>query len=119
MGFAFAFGVAAVAWRGRTRRGGVPFVHVAAVLAAVVLPIGMALAGGFAGLLQRLMFAIAYAWYTIEPLDVSHPDAGRRTLATGPSTSGRRPALRDLSVKPDVAAEGRPPGPALGCVAGR
>jgi hypothetical protein len=80
MGFAFAFGVAAVAWRTRTRRGGVRFIDVAAVLAAVVLPMGMALAGGAAGLLQRLMFAIAYAWYTIETLGVSgdlavEPDA--------------------------------------------
>jgi hypothetical protein len=68
MGFAFAFGVAAVAWRllrdgGRLRwRDGV------AVAASVVLPLAMMRWDGYAGLLQRPIFVVAYVWYGLEAL---------------------------------------------------
>jgi hypothetical protein len=66
MGFAFALGVAAVAWRrhvsgvGPRPRDGV------AVLAAVALPLAMAWQPDLAGLLQRTMFLVAYVWYGLE-----------------------------------------------------
>ena len=63
MGFAFAFGVTAVAIH--LRRKGIPWraLDIIAVVASVVLPIGMSMYGQVDGILQRLMFAIAYLWY--------------------------------------------------------
>ena len=40
----------------------------AAVIASVVLPLGMSASEGYAGLLQRLMFAIAMVWFGLEAL---------------------------------------------------
>lgn len=65
MGFAFAIGVVAVAL-GRGRRIGL--LDVLAVIASVVIPLAMATVPEYAGLLQRTMFAVAYAWYTNETL---------------------------------------------------
>lgn len=69
MGFAFAFGVVAVWWQARRtssrRRSGL---DVVAVAASVVVPIAMLVVDDVAGLLQRLMFAIAYLWYAREAL---------------------------------------------------
>lgn len=66
MGFAFAFGVVAVLLESdgshRWSRG----IGVVAVVASVVLPIGMAVWSEKRGLLQRTMFAIAYGWYATE-----------------------------------------------------
>lgn len=71
MGFAFAFGVTAVAIR--LRREDFPWraLDIIAVAASVILPIGMGMFGQVDGVLQRLMFAIAYVWYAREALDVN------------------------------------------------
>jgi hypothetical protein len=59
MGFAFAIGVVAVAvGRGRPRP-----LDLVAVAASVVVPGAMTVLGSVEGLLQRLMFAVAYLWY--------------------------------------------------------
>jgi hypothetical protein len=65
MGFAFAIGVAVVGWTQLQRRRLRPL-DVAAVLASVLLPLGMATSTGQAGLLQRVMFVVAYCWYAME-----------------------------------------------------
>jgi hypothetical protein len=66
MGFAFALGVVAAAlWPGRPR----PRRHaldVVAVVASVALPLGMSAFADVQGVLQRLMFAVAYIWYAAE-----------------------------------------------------
>jgi hypothetical protein len=83
VGFAFALGVGAVlmrTWRARRRQW--PF-DVAAVLASVLLPLAMSALPGTAGAWQRLMFAIAYAWYATEAaLPLSH--APRQALSGSP-----------------------------------
>lgn len=63
MGFAFALGVSAVAIR--LHSAGHPWrsLDALAVVASVALPIGMAADGSIDGVLQRVMFAIAYIWY--------------------------------------------------------
>jgi hypothetical protein len=71
MGFAFAFGVVAVAVRRRSPAVGrvgaaVGVLDIVAVVASVVLPVGMVVLPDAAGLLQRSMFAIAYLWYGSE-----------------------------------------------------
>jgi hypothetical protein len=66
MGFAFAFGVLVVLlWN---RRGGSAGsgVHVIAIAAATLLPIGMSMWGAIDGALQRVLFTIAYIWYIRE-----------------------------------------------------
>lgn len=68
MGFAFAIGVAIVGWR-RTRSGGRPtLLDIVAVAASVAIPLAMWAWGDWPGLAQRLMFAIAFAWYLKETL---------------------------------------------------
>lgn len=66
MGFAYCIGVLAVLigdprmpW---SQRG----FSVVATLSAILLPLGMVAMPPLAGILQRLMFAIAYAWFAIE-----------------------------------------------------
>jgi hypothetical protein len=66
MGFAFAFGVMAVAVSRRPLRW--RWIDVLALLASVALPIAMARFGSIDGVLQRAMFGIAYCWYGIESL---------------------------------------------------
>lgn len=69
MGFAFAVGVVAVllaaAPAQRWRRW--PF-DLFAVAASVLLPLGMVALAGASGALQRVMFAVAYAWYASEAI---------------------------------------------------
>jgi hypothetical protein len=82
MGFAFALGVAAVAWR---RHGAGVRPHWrdgVAVLAAVALPLAMTWWPGSAGALQRAMFLVAYTWYGLEAVATTHP-AGK--TGSGPS----------------------------------
>jgi hypothetical protein len=91
MGFAFALGVAAVAWR---RHGAGVRPHWrdgVAVLAAVALPLAMTWWPGSAGALQRAMFLVAYAWYGLEAVATTHP-AGRTGSGPSPVTGGG-PAL--------------------------
>jgi hypothetical protein len=71
MGMAFAFGVLAVAiHRARTSLP-LRIADVAAVAAAVVIPMTMNARPDIAGLVQRAMFLIAYAWYGAEALRAS------------------------------------------------
>jgi hypothetical protein len=93
MGFAFAAGVVAVALRtvrsSRSRVG----LHMVAVAASVAVPIAMAAVPSADGLLQRLMFGVAYAWYAAEaarglrrePVP-RRADGGRRAVPTGAPT---------------------------------
>lgn len=82
MGFAFAFGVAAVAFQ--LRRSGVAWrlLDGVAVVASVVLPLGMSMFGEADGVLQRVMFGIAYLWY------------GRELLSSRSSGGGAIPSER-------------------------
>jgi Protein of unknown function (DUF998) len=59
MGFAFALGVVAVAVGRRAARP----IDVAAVTASVLVPLSMTALVSTQGLLQRVMFAVAYLWY--------------------------------------------------------
>lgn len=71
MGFAFALGVvAAMLWHGDLPRGWRPL-DVAAIAASVVIPLGMAAIPEAQGLLQRLMFAVKYVWYSGEAVRVA------------------------------------------------
>lgn len=74
MGFAFAFGVLArLLQRARTRARGRPL-DALAISAATLVPLIMQWLAPLEGLLQRLMFAIAYLWYGVE----SHAARGGR-----------------------------------------
>lgn len=77
MGFAFALGVVSVAV---TRRR-VQVLDVAVVAASVGLPLGMLAAPGAAGVLQRAMFALAYAWYGLETRGAAGSGASRPSVA--------------------------------------
>ena len=70
MGFAFALGVVAVALRRRSGGERVRALDVVAVSASALLPLWMSLDGSIDGLLQRLMFAVAYLWYAREALQM-------------------------------------------------
>ena len=79
MGFAFALGVAARLFeRSRTRVWSRAFDAVALVAATLLSPIG-ALSPGIGGLLQRVMFAVAYLWYASEA--IAHVMQSRKTGA--------------------------------------
>jgi hypothetical protein len=66
IGFAFALGVLALIIR--QLRAQVPprRFDLVAVGAAALLPIGMSIWGDVDGVLQRLMFVVAYVWYALE-----------------------------------------------------
>lgn len=66
MGFAFAIGVLIVGWR---RVSGWKVIDFIAIAAAVAVPLGMMATTEWAGLWQRVMFAIAYIWYILETVD--------------------------------------------------
>lgn len=68
MGLAFAAGVVAVTLRRGSGAMRARAFDVVAVLASVVLPMGMANWASVGGLLQRLLFLIAYVWYAVEAL---------------------------------------------------
>lgn len=69
MGFAFAFGVG-LRMVQRLRRGGSGWLWDAIALsAATFIPLAMNFLPGVDGLLQRLMFGIAYLWYAGEQID--------------------------------------------------
>ena len=63
MGFAFAFGVLAAAVRRRTSGQPWRVRDLVAVATSVVAPLGMTVFVSADGVLQRLMFAVAYLWY--------------------------------------------------------
>jgi hypothetical protein len=82
MGFAFALGVVAVAMERAGEHHRVRYLDATAVIASIVLPFVMAWSDSSAGLLQRIMFLIAYAWY------------GRETWNSVPSTIWTVPPSR-------------------------
>jgi hypothetical protein len=102
MGFAFALGVAAVAWRRHVAGPGAHWRDGVAVLAAVALPLAMTWRPELAGVLQRAMFLVAYAWYGLEAVATTRP-AG--TTCSGPS------AVTEAGSA--LGAEGTAPGPAV------
>ena len=65
MGFAFAFGILAVVLG--DRRSGRPIrpLDILAIVASIVIPLSMTALPEFAGILQRLMFIVAYVWYAV------------------------------------------------------
>lgn len=68
MGFAFSFGVLArFLQRGRQGEPG-RALDAVALVAATVIPLLMARFAGLDGVIQRLMFLVAYLWYTREAL---------------------------------------------------
>jgi hypothetical protein len=89
MGLSFAVGVVVIAL-GRVRptlatRG----FDLVAIAASVILPMGMANLPTLAGLLQRVMFLVAYVWFALEAARLSRGPAGRvRSVRV-------RPAMED------------------------
>ena len=67
MGFAFAGGVLAVAFRDGFDKPPRAF-DVIAIASTVILPLGMTFLPDYDGLLQRLMFLIAYFWFARDAL---------------------------------------------------
>lgn len=73
MGFAFALGVG-VRWWGRPWQAKMRGVDLVVVGTAVFIPLAMSLLPNWDGLLQRLMFTIAYLWYGLELVATVHLD---------------------------------------------
>ena len=80
MGFAFVIGVVVTALR-RSRGDVWPRAFdIMAVAASVAIPLGMAARPDIEGVLQRLMFVVAYAWYAAEAVRATRdkrPDGSR------------------------------------------
>ena len=76
MGFAFAFGVAAVGVPVQLSSEPFRALDAIAVAASVVLPIWMSLDGSIDGALQRLMFALPTLWYGREALQTETRRSG-------------------------------------------
>lgn len=93
IGFAFAAGVLAVALGRHLRGGGIKALDVAALVASVLIPLGMGGWPGSVGLLQRTMFLIAYVWYAIEafesPSAAVEAVSARQVFADEPSVATR------------------------------
>jgi hypothetical protein len=70
MGFAFAFGVVATVLSRAKGVGRLRVHDILAVAASVLIPLGMIAVPEVDGLLQRLMFAIAFAWFALETIAV-------------------------------------------------
>lgn len=73
MGFAFALGVGWRWWQ-RPWRAKMRGVDLVMVVTAVFIPLTMFILSDWDGLLQRLMFTIAYLWYGIELLTTPKND---------------------------------------------
>ena len=69
VGFAFAVGVASVSVRLRMAGAGWRILDVVAVVASVVLPLAMAASPEIDGVLQRILFGLAYLWFAREALN--------------------------------------------------
>jgi hypothetical protein len=82
LGVAFALGVLAVVM---SQRPAIRLLGPLAVAASIVLPLGMSLWDGAAGVLQRTMFAVAYTWYAVAALHLPSED---RPLAAGERQDG-------------------------------
>lgn len=73
MGFAFALGVG-LRWWQRPWQSKLRLVDFGVVATAVFIPLAMSLLPDWAGLLQRLMFTIAYLWYGLEMWTAANRD---------------------------------------------
>lgn len=71
MGFAFAGGVAAVAWTRVASGRRITVLDALAVVASIALPLAMMASPSTAGVWQRAMFATAYLWYGMAALQSS------------------------------------------------
>lgn len=97
MGFAFAFGVVAVALRHGFSRSLRPL-DVLTAAAAVILPLGISALPDQVGLLQRLMLLVAYVWYAFQALRLIIP-FGRSIPDTPEGENRDRDRLRDARVE--------------------
>jgi Protein of unknown function (DUF998) len=91
MGFAFSFGVLArLMQRSRQRERG-RILDGVALVAATVIPVLMARMAGIDGVIQRLLFVVAYLWYAREALLLRqlNGEAPKATSRPTPA-SGRR-----------------------------
>lgn len=85
MGFAFAFGVAAVMWVSHRGHPSHRFLDITAIAASVIIPLAMTVWGDYySGLLQRMMFLIAYLWYGFEAIALLEPGPALRTTDRWP-----------------------------------
>ena len=66
MGFCYGFGVLFATLHDRGMSVPQRVFSMVAVVSSIVLPLGVGLAPHVGGVLQRLMFAIAFAWFIIE-----------------------------------------------------
>jgi hypothetical protein len=110
MGFAFAFGVLAVA--AGSLRGWRPL-DVVAVGAAVTMPLAMMAWESAAGVFQRAMFVVAYLWYGHEAA-TAPTGAPARRATRAPVPQVRPPVRRGRPVRQghqagDLRAEGDSP----------
>ena len=77
MGFAFAFGVAVVTVQRSRERTLFRALDVVALAASIIIPLGMGVWTEAAGLLQRAMFLVAYAWYATEAVETTERQTPR------------------------------------------
>lgn len=78
MGFAFAIGVAATWWWRVRSHDRWRVLDAVAVVASVAVPLGMSAWPQSDGMTQRIMFAVAYAWYLAEAGRLIVPSDGGR-----------------------------------------
>lgn len=90
VGLSFTVGVLLVWYRRERQQIAHRVFDALAVMAAIVIPMTMFNVTGVAGLVQRLMFAIGYAWYLAEVFTPAPGDAepGPRQLQVG-AAAGR------------------------------
>ncbi|WP_420628747.1 DUF998 domain-containing protein [Candidatus Leptofilum sp.] len=87
MGFAFALGITLRWWK-RPWQSKMRLLDMVAVAASVVIPLSMSLLPDWDGLLQRIMFAIAYLWYGLE---LCHNEPGNQTAVNPETTTSSTP----------------------------
>jgi hypothetical protein len=78
-GFAFTLGVLSLAVRGRNRSHAQRWVDLTAVATSLVLPFAMAMFPGLDGVIQRLMFAVAYTWFGLEAFSMAREPTATMT----------------------------------------
>ncbi|HEX6221291.1 MAG TPA: DUF998 domain-containing protein [Acidimicrobiia bacterium] len=78
MGFAFAGGVALTSASRLQKGGRILLLDICAVIASVAIPLLMVAFDDSSGLLQRVMFLVAYAWYGREGL-MAFPQSSDQT----------------------------------------
>lgn len=116
MGIAFAVGVVLVAARRARGSWFYMLLDAAAIIASVAIPLAMATWDDRAGLAQRVMFAIAFAWYLAatlsrqpgQQLGLEHGLRSDQTAATASPPTGRSrpPAAPVADAPPRARASG-------------